>query len=60
VLPFAFVNYFPAAYFLRRGDGAFGLPPAVGLLTPLIGLVFAALAYRFWRFGLDRYQGVGH
>jgi ABC-2 type transport system permease protein len=60
VLPFAFVNYFPAAYFLHRDNAAFGLPPAVGLLTPLIGLAFASAAYGFWRFGLNRYQSVGH
>ena len=60
VLPFAFMNYFPAVYFLHKGEAGLGLPPAVGLLAPVIGLVFVALAYRFWRVGLDRYQGVGH
>ena len=33
--------------------------PAVGLLTPLVGCVCLALAYAFWRVGLDRYQGTG-
>jgi ABC-2 type transport system permease protein len=60
VFPFAFMNYFPAAYFLRKPEGALGLPPTVGLLTPLVGLTFFAAAYGFWRFGLDRYKGVGH
>ena len=60
VLPFAFMNYFPATYFLGKSDNALSLPPFVGLLTPLIGLVFLAIAYAFWRVGLDRYQGVGH
>jgi ABC-2 type transport system permease protein len=60
VLPFAFVNYFPAAYLLHKDDATLGLPLAAGLATPLIGLLFAALAYAFWRAGLDRYQGVGH
>lgn len=60
VLPFAFMNYFPATYFLHKTEGGLALPPAVGLLTPLIGLVFVAAAYAFWRIGLDRYQGVGH
>jgi ABC-type uncharacterized transport system permease subunit len=45
---------------LHRDDGGFGLPPQAGLLTPVVGLVFAAAAYAFWRFGLNRYQGVGH
>jgi len=60
VLPFAFMNYFPAAYFLHKGDLALGLPREAGLFAPLIGLVFVVAAYAFWRFGLDRYQGVGH
>lgn len=60
VLPFAFMNYFPAAYFLHKSDAAFGLPAAAGLFAPLIGALFVALAYGFWRIGLNRYQGVGH
>jgi ABC-2 type transport system permease protein len=60
VFPFAFMNYFPAAYFLHKTDLGLALPPAVGLLTPLIGIAFAAAAYGFWRIGLNRYQGVGH
>ena len=60
VFPFAFMNYFPATYFLHKHEGALALPPAVGLLTPAIGVVFVAVAYGFWRFGLNRYQGVGH
>ena len=60
VLPFAFMNYFPATYFLGKSEGALSLPPAVGLLTPVIGVVFVAIAYSFWRVGLNRYQGVGH
>jgi ABC-2 type transport system permease protein len=60
VLPFAFMNYFPATYFLHKVDNGLALPPAIGLLTPLIGIVFASAAYCFWRLGLNRYQGVGH
>ena len=60
VVPFAFMNYFPAAYFLHKTDGALALPPIVGLFTPLIGAGFVAAAYAFWRYGLGRYQGVGH
>lgn len=60
VFPFAFMNYFPATFFLHKHEGALGLPPVVGLLTPLIGVGFLAVAYAFWRTGLNRYQGVGH
>ena len=60
VFPFAFMNYFPAAFFLHKPDSTFALPAAIGLCTPLVGLVFLGVAYAFWRIGLDRYQGVGH
>ncbi len=60
VFPFAFMNYFPATFFLHKAETGLSLPPAVGLLTPLIGIAFVAVAYVFWRIGLNRYQGVGH
>jgi ABC-2 type transport system permease protein len=60
VFPFAFMNYFPATYFLHKTESGLQLPPAIGLLTPLIGIVFVAVAYAFWRVGCNRYAGVGH
>ncbi|MBC5809916.1 MAG: ABC-2 family transporter protein [Candidatus Eremiobacteraeota bacterium] len=59
VLPFAFMNYFPATFLLHKTDDAFALAPGVGLLTPVVGLVWFGLAYAFWRAGIDRYQGTG-
>jgi ABC-2 type transport system permease protein len=60
VVPFGFMNYFPAAYFLHKSANGLGLPPAIGILTPLVGILFVSIAYRFWCEGLARYQGVGH
>jgi ABC-2 type transport system permease protein len=59
VLPFAFMNYFPAAYFLQKAETGLHLNPAVGLLTPAIGLAWLGAAYAFWIFGLRHYQGTG-
>lgn len=59
VFPFAFMNYFPATYFLGKAEGALQLNPAVGLLTPLIGVAWLALSYAFWQVGLRHYQGTG-
>ncbi len=58
-LPFAFMNYFPATFLLHKSERALHLNPAVGLLTPLVGLFAVSLAYAFWRVGLNRYQGTG-
>jgi ABC-2 type transport system permease protein len=59
VLPFAFMNYFPATYFLHKTDTGLHLGPAVGLLTPAIGVAWFAAAYAFWLVGLRHYQGTG-
>jgi ABC-2 type transport system permease protein len=59
VFPFAFMNYFPATYLLQKAETGLSLAPQVGLLTPLVGLAWFALAYAFWRIGLNRYQGTG-
>ncbi|HEV8020045.1 MAG TPA: ABC-2 family transporter protein, partial [Candidatus Lustribacter sp.] len=59
ILPFAFMNYFPATFFLQKSDAGLHLNPAIGLLTPAIGLVWYGAAYLFWRFGLKHYQGTG-
>ena len=59
VLPFAFMNYFPATYLLHKSEDGLHLNPAVGLLTPAVGAVVFVLGYAFWRIGLNRYQGTG-
>lgn len=60
VIPFGFMNYFPASFFLGKTDNGLGLPLFTGVLTPLVGLAFLVVAYACWRFGLQRYKGVGH
>ena len=59
VIPFAFMNYFPATYFLGKAESGLHLNPAIGLLTPLVGLVVSGVAYAFWRIGLNHYTGTG-
>jgi ABC-2 type transport system permease protein len=59
ILPFAFMNYFPATYFLQKSDAGLHLNPLVGLLTPLIGLAWFGVSYAVWRIGLNHYQGTG-
>jgi ABC-2 type transport system permease protein len=59
VLPFAFMNYFPATYLLHKSEDGLHLNPSIGLLTPFVGVVIAAVSYAFWRIGINRYQGTG-
>lgn len=59
VLPFAFMNYFPATFLLRKQETGLGLSPIVGLLTPAIGVAWVLVSYAFWRVGLRHYQGTG-
>ncbi|HEY8313675.1 MAG TPA: ABC-2 family transporter protein [Candidatus Baltobacteraceae bacterium] len=59
VLPFAFMNYFPATFLLHKTETGLALAPQVGLLTPIVGLAWLAVSYAFWRIGLQHYQGTG-
>ena len=58
VLPYGFVSFYPAQFFLDKKD-FIGFSPVVQYLSPAVGIVAFALAYQFWRFGLNRYQSTG-
>jgi ABC-2 type transport system permease protein len=58
VLPMAFINYFPALFFLDKPD-PFGLPPCVPFLAPFICAGVFLVALRLWRFGVTRYSSTG-
>jgi len=57
VVPFGFVNYFPATVILKKDIPFF--PDYIGYFTPLVGLVFFLIAYRLWMFGLNHYKSAG-
>lgn len=59
IMPFAFVNYFPAQYLLRKDDMA-EYPGIFMYLTPAIGIVMYLLAYLFWRFSVRFYKSSGN
>jgi ABC-2 type transport system permease protein len=59
ILPFAFMNYFPATFFLQKAETGLHLNPAVGLLAPAIGFAWFLASYAFWRVGVQHYQGTG-
>ncbi len=59
VVPFAFVNYFPAQFLLRKADMA-EYPTVFLYLTPILGVVMYGGAYLFWRFSLRYYKSSGN
>ncbi len=59
VLPVAFTNYYPATTLLGKADGSLLPAQQLGLLTPLVGLLWFWLAYLVWKRGVNHYQGTG-
>lgn len=59
IMPFAFVNYFPAEFLLRKPDMA-GYPEIFMYITPVVGSGMYLLAYAFWRFSLKYYKSSGN
>jgi len=59
VIPFAFVNYFPAQYLLRKEDMAL-YPDVYMYMAPLVGVALYVLAYVFWRVSVKRYTSTGN
>lgn len=59
VVPFAFVNYFPAQFLLRKPDMA-QYPEIFMYITPIVGVVLYGIVYVFWRFSLRYYKSSGN
>jgi ABC-2 type transport system permease protein len=57
ILPYAFINYYPAQLFLGKSDSLFY--PSFQYLTPIVGIFLFWLAYKFWKLGLNNYQSTG-
>jgi len=58
VLPFAFLNFFPAAAVLGQ-EGLSPFPDLISWLSPLIGAGLLALGIFLWNRSLSRYQSTG-
>ena len=59
VVPFAFVNYFPAQFLLRKADMA-NYHEAYIYIAPFVGVVVYVAAYLFWRISVKRYYSTGN
>ncbi|HBN85913.1 MAG TPA: ABC transporter permease [Clostridiales bacterium] len=58
IIPYAFVNFFPAQFFLDKNDFSI-FHPAFQFLTPVIGVIMFYLAYKLWMFGISHYKSTG-
>ncbi len=58
IVPLAAVAYYPVLAILGRPD-PLGMPAWLGLVSPLAGFVFLALAFGAWRIGLRHYASTG-
>lgn len=56
ILPYAFINYYPAQFFLNKEEM---ISPVFRYLTPVVGGILFFLAYRFWLLGLKAYKSTG-
>jgi ABC-2 type transport system permease protein len=54
VLPVAFIAFYPASVFVRRGE-----VPRQAAIAPLVGIAAFAIAYQVWRAGTRRWSGTG-
>ena len=59
IIPFAFVSYFPAQYYLRKPDLTMFWNGYL-YLTPVVGLIMFAIVFIFWRIGLKSYSSSGN
>lgn len=57
VLPFAFINFYPAAFLLSKGTAL--LSSWAMWIVPLMGPVCYVVGYRLWMLSVNKYQGAG-
>jgi ABC-2 type transport system permease protein len=58
VLPLGFMNFYPSGVVLNKTGTAL-FPPAIGYLTPAVGLIVFVLSIFFWNWALSKYQSTG-
>lgn len=57
ILPYGFINFYPAQYFLGKDDVLFH--PAFQFLTPIVGIFLFTIACFFWEFAINHYKSTG-
>ncbi len=54
LIPIAFIAYYPSLVILRPDE-----IPVLTWLSPVIGIIFFGLSYKFWMLGVRKYNGTG-
>lgn len=58
VFPYAFINFYPAQYFLEKNDFLM-FHPLFQYGTPFVGLILLLGMYQFWLAGIRSYKSTG-
>jgi ABC-2 type transport system permease protein len=58
IIPFIFLNYYPALYFLDKPD-PLNFPVFAPFMAPVAAAALFLVALRLWRVGINHYQGAG-
>ena len=58
IIPYAFINFYPAQYFLQKNDILL-FHPYIQFMGPIVGLSMFSIAVLLWKAGLKRYQSTG-
>ena len=59
IVPFAFVNFFPAEYLLRNSDME-NYPTFFIYMSPLVAIVMTVISIWFWNVSLKHYSSSGN
>ena len=54
IIPISFIAYYPSLIFLRPDR-----IPLLSIISPVIGVIFFYLSYKFWMLGARKYNGTG-
>lgn len=58
MIPYAFINFFPAQILLNKQDFLM-FPAQIQYLSPLVGILLFALAYQLWNVSIRKYASSG-
>lgn len=58
IIPFGFISFYPAQYFINKNDFLM-FNPVLQYLNPLVGILVFIFAYWVWSQGIKRYQSSG-